>query len=1701
MDEATESHQEEIPESLSALPAGWTQEMDHSSGLPYYYNEESGETSWDRPTGSTETGERMAETSEPGEEDNIVPTSSKSSLPVGWTEEVDELTGRRYYYHVERDITTWERPVEEPSVADGSEHEAAVPDLDTKFSAEGAEESKDDVQEETEHTGRDASMLENIADANEAAAPLPDGWTEHIDPASGRPYYVNSAENATSWERPSVESANDAEAIAEPPTVSRSTGRDGMDSLPESTSFGNVEETVDLGESETAPLAEPDAGGEDENMQEDLHQLQQEATRESSSELPEEWEEIVDPDSGRVYYYNAADGTTSWDPPVVPVPAESLRPVSDSEPERTSETELSSAAPENPPMSSESWNLVSSQGSYDTAGDQHGITSHPEVHIESAVSVDEGTAESTEQAGSGAPGTESLPPNWIELTDPSSGNKYYLNELTSETTWDRPANRMTPEEEILPATDDAEVSPTTEQPAFENHANAEESEDVGTDLGTISMEVNVNESLVKTDEGDLQEGAEFHEQESVTTSSLPQGWTELIDPSSGRAYYFNETENITTWDRPTATAETDGEDSSKLEAELTHDPQAVHEEKPDTKPILPSDDSLDGAVDGEGDAISGDNEAAADDVGLHPEEQNKSESEVLPPGWVEMIDQSSGRPYYFNEVDNITTWEKPIAEPDTTETAHMRTDELESDVNITEPCTEEAILESDVSVSSHADAQVESKADLPSGWVEMTDPSSGKPYYFNEIENVTTWERPEAVVVKSTKSVEDVPRESEVQAPEPELQDEISDGYTMVEHSEASPEKVREKSGPVQDAHTESEDQTDLPPGWLELVDEASGAPYYLNEAENITTWDRPTLQKEAPITKKTKLPTKEPSLKEGWSEIVDPSSGKAYYFNEETGETTWDRPSAPSATEFPAGEISSPQKSGQRSPARVFATFGFGGRLCVWKAKAPTTVAIYRTGDIMKEDPVVVAETTKKKSNILGPLNASDQGAVMNHFENKAIVEKPGESPSLDLLWKLAHIAAKSNGRLRSDDGVRNPASPEARIIHLLLDEDGEPLESTSRSVDEDDSQDYAMRGEVASTSSLKKVEQLLLRGQREEAVQEALSSNNFAMALLVASMCDRSTFQKATKEFADEILSNGSPLHTLAMLFSGQLQPPADSALDRTGTKPSIWDNESQHLDSTWRQHLAATISNRTLGWDRIVLALGDHLLEYGNVHAAHFCYMVCGCPVTSLLHPSSRMCLVGCDHVVPVDAALMTPEGVAGYERTEAYEWAKRKGNPNAAIPSLQPFKLMYAMLLADMGLTRHAQLYVESIRQCCGLEGVKEGYSIVSVPSTVWSLSDGSKFKDALNEFEDRLSQGKYLSPVKSLVKSRGRETVAGNETVPVQPAARVDKDSTAKKKKKVKRVQRNLSPRRSSVVSMDTVSEDEAFIEPGGNAKEEDVNATFLSAQSNLLDVTASSAIETLAPSMMKPATIPASRHQEFVRASSQEHKLDQAAEGRPSDTAGTGAPPMMMQPVKPEAKFPGKDEESKKEAMRKSIRSPPASAPAAMVATKKDKSVTGSPQKAPSSDKKGKWGFGITEKMNKWLNPDATTADLGEGMQAYYDEKRKVWVFPGDDPDDVAKPIGPPPTIPAKAPEETKEEPPDAPQDPLAAMMAPPKRAPSFRRSSSALSTMENAGLAASRYPPGMPGTSTGGPPMAAAAGPPPQFTVFKPAPAPAKEE
>jgi hypothetical protein len=93
---------------------------------------------------------------------------------------------------------------------------------------------------------------------------------------------------------------------------------------------------------------------------------------------------------------------------------------------------------------------------------------------------------------------------------------------------------------------------------------------------------------------------------------------------------------------------------------------------------------------------------------------------------------------------------------------------------------------------------------------------------------------------------------------------------------------------------------------------------------------------------------------------------------------------------------------------------------------------------------------------------------------------------------------------------------------------------------------------------------------------------------------------------------------------------------------------------------------------------------------------------------------------------------------------------------------------------------------------------------------------------------------------------------------------------------------------------------------------------------------------------------------------------------------------------------------------------------------------------------KGLFNLGLKDKVTKWLNPDATTADLGDKMEAYYDEKLKVWVFPGEDPVERAKPIGPPPVAVAVVNDKNDATTATTPtMDPLAAMMAPPKRGPS----------------------------------------------------------
>lgn len=131
-------------------------------------------------------------------------------------------------------------------------------------------------------------------------------------------------------------------------------------------------------------------------------------------------------------------------------------------------------------------------------------------------------------------------------------------------------------------------------------------------------------------------------------------------------------------------------------------------------------------------------------------------------------------------------------------------------------------------------------------------------------------------------------------------------------------------------------------------------------------------------------------------------------------------------------------------------------------------------------------------------------------------------------------------------------------------------------------------------------------------------------------------------------------------------------------------------------------------------------------------------------------------------------------------------------------------------------------------------------------------------------------------------------------------------------------------------------------------------------------------------------------------------------------------------------------------------------------------------------------GWSLRQRLVKWINPDATEVVLPDSEEKpYYDEKRKVWVFPGDNPEELVKPIAPPPTMTPAATEPVAE--PETPKDPLAAMMAPPKRGgPSSIPRGGRMGTPRG-------YPGRMPGTpAMPGMPSPGPGTAPPQFTVFQ---------
>ncbi len=94
---------------------------------------------------------------------------------------------------------------------------------------------------------------------------------------------------------------------------------------------------------------------------------------------------------------------------------------------------------------------------------------------------------------------------------------------------------------------------------------------------------------------------------------------------------------------------------------------------------------------------------------------------------------------------------------------------------------------------------------------------------------------------------------------------------------------IDKESTPTRPSVVEQE-QPPLPEGWFEKKDAVTGKSFYYNKETKQTTWARPRVEQGPP-------------LPENWKEKYDRSTGKFFYYNKATGETTWMRPQAAAAT------------------------------------------------------------------------------------------------------------------------------------------------------------------------------------------------------------------------------------------------------------------------------------------------------------------------------------------------------------------------------------------------------------------------------------------------------------------------------------------------------------------------------------------------------------------------------------------------------------------------------------------------------------------------------------------------------------------------------------------------------------------------------------------------------------------------------------
>ncbi|XP_063393009.1 uncharacterized protein LOC134678385 isoform X2 [Cydia fagiglandana] len=348
-------------------------------------------------------------------------------------------------------------------------------------------------------------------------------------------------------------------------------------------------------------------------------------------------------------------------------------------------------------------------------------------------------------------------------------------------------------------------------------------------------------------------------------------------------------------------------------------------------------------------------------------------------------------------------------------------------------------------------------------------------------------------------------------------------------------------------------------------------------------------------------------------------------------------------------------------------------------------------------------------------------------------------------LLWQLLALLLKQNGVVVGIDIAELLMKNKRDYEFNTNAKDKEKADGRGSSVSEEDTNgapateqtppvepNFARQSGIDEKAALDQLREYLTYGNRQEAIEWAMSHNLWGHAFQLCAHADRRTRAAVAARFVAGVPRN-DPLHTLYHTLAGR-QPP-----------------ESEWGD--WRAHAAIILSNTSAKPEnetRTLTQLGDSLTARGLLYSAQFCYISARVPFSR--HPLApfapppsvptsppRLALLLADSRADSLNQLATNEAIFA---TEIYEYALSLSQ-DYCIGELQAYKFLLACRLVDAGEYERALAYTEALARAVTRSPRDYPPQLVA---QLYQLADRLKYHDpALNEDPPLVEEGEQSEP--------------------------------------------------------------------------------------------------------------------------------------------------------------------------------------------------------------------------------------------------------------------------------------------------------------------------------------------------------------------